>query len=378
MLYKETGWAMKYRIVFLVFTLITALFAFGLYLGWGDRLQILLLPIIGLSTVLLMNIKISKTSFSSKKFYLESLFYLLVTAVLVLAFWRIWQAGSREYLLWITSFGVAPAILWRIAEGVRGFALPAFLLSFVTYIVLWFVFPGYGRLNLPDWFETGLMFGGGLLPASILTLGGYMIYESVRERAPIRLRRFALSSFLFALALAFFAYEIIITRILDTATDGIGAVFTFFMLISVTIVVAFIMGWRLGWYRPLTSQAYAFSVFMILFAAFSFGEPISPVKVTEERAERINRALVAYQQAKGRYPEALQELSPKYLLYVPAQVIIPSEGWCYQGGVDYYRFGFVEREYFDMPTKVSVFAQAGSPPEAGWDCEEIAAKYPGY
>lgn len=63
---------------------------------------------------------------------------------------------------------------------------------------------------------------------------------------------------------------------------------------------------------------------------------------------------------------------------MPAQVIIPSEGWCYQGGEDYYRFGFVERDYFDRPARATIFTQAGNPPEAGWDCEEVAAKYGGY
>ena len=380
MFYKETGWAMKYRIVFLVFAVLTALLTISLYLGMEERLQILLLPIVGLSTVLLMHANISRHTFSAKNSILETLFYLLITAGLFLAIWQpgVSQASGREYVLLITCFGVVPPVLWRIAEGMKGFALPAFLLTFVTYVVLWFAFPAYGRPNLPGWAETGLLFGIVLLPACILTLGGYLIYESVREHAPIQLRRFGISALLFALSLGFFGFQIVNYRLLDTATDSVGAIITFFMLVAIVIVVAFIMGWRLGWYRPLTSQAYAFSVIIILFAAFSFGEPISPVKVTEKRAERINRALVAYQQAKGRYPEALQDLSPKYLLYVPRQVIIPSEGWCYQGGLHYYRFGFVEREYFSMPAKVTVFGQAGSPPESGWDCEEIAAKYPGY
>jgi hypothetical protein len=100
-----------------------------------------------------------------------------------------------------------------------------------------------------------------------------------------------------------------------------------------------------------------------------------PGQVTESRAERINRGIQRFQAENGAYPQALSELTPRYLLYIPVPYIIPRQDWCYEGGADYYRFGYVYRDYFSTPASVRIHAAEGEPPDAAWDCDEEAAKY---
>jgi hypothetical protein len=57
-------------------------------------------------------------------------------------------------------------------------------------------------------------------------------------------------------------------------------------------------------------------------------------------------------------------------------MIIPGLGWCYEGGEDFYRLGYVYREYFSSPASAHVYVAMGETPDSGWDCEREAAKYP--
>jgi hypothetical protein len=98
--------------------------------------------------------------------------------------------------------------------------------------------------------------------------------------------------------------------------------------------------------------------------------------VTEQRAEAVNRAIQRYHKQNGDYPRMLTDLTPRYLVYIPNPLIIPGQTWCYEGGHDYYRLGYVYRQSFSSPTSVRVHAAVGKPPVSAWECEDEAAKYP--
>jgi hypothetical protein len=72
-------------------------------------------------------------------------------------------------------------------------------------------------------------------------------------------------------------------------------------------------------------------------------------QLTEERAERINQALETYYAREGRYPQDLRQLTPFYILSLPGPVIIYGQDWCYDGGEDYYRLGYLDREHWSDP-----------------------------
>ena len=142
-----------------------------------------------------------------------------------------------------------------------------------------------------------------------------------------------------------------------------------------------------SWSLPLKRNAFIFGFVLLpmalIMGANSFGTfgfdgawGNVPHACTARRAEMINRAILLYRAQKGQYPQALGDLTPSYLWYLPTPFIIPHQNWCYQGGQNYYRLGYVYRDYFSTPASVKVFATAGQPPDPSWPCDAEAAKYP--
>jgi hypothetical protein len=43
------------------------------------------------------------------------------------------------------------------------------------------------------------------------------------------------------------------------------------------------------------------------------------------------------------------QLTPFYILSFPGPVIIYGQYWCYDGGEDYYRLGYLDREHWSSP-----------------------------
>lgn len=83
-------------------------------------------------------------------------------------------------------------------------------------------------------------------------------------------------------------------------------------------------------------------------------------ELTETRAERVSRAVVAFQQREGRYPASLRELTPRTMLTVSEPVILFGQDWCYDGGSDYFRLGYVDREHWSSPYLTGhLYAAAG-------------------
>jgi hypothetical protein len=72
-------------------------------------------------------------------------------------------------------------------------------------------------------------------------------------------------------------------------------------------------------------------------------------QLTEERAERVTQAIETYYAREGRYPQDLRQLVPRYVLSLPGPVIIYGQDWCYDGGEDYYRLGYLDREHWSDP-----------------------------
>jgi hypothetical protein len=143
-----------------------------------------------------------------------------------------------------------------------------------------------------------------------------------------------------------------------------------------------------SWSLPLKRNAFVFGLalltLVIIMGANAFGTfgfdgewGNVPHARTARRAEMINQAILRYYEQQGHYPQALANLTPGYLLYLPTPFIIPHQDWCYQGGPGYYRLGYVYRDYFSTPASVKVFAAAGQPPNPSWSCDAEAAKYPG-
>jgi hypothetical protein len=98
-------------------------------------------------------------------------------------------------------------------------------------------------------------------------------------------------------------------------------------------------------------------------------------QVTEARAARIQEAVEHFQAKTGHYPADLQALVPGELWRIPQPMLIPDQGWCYEGGPDYYRLGTIYREHWSAPfVEIQVYASAGTVPETRWTCDEKLAE----
>jgi len=124
-----------------------------------------------------------------------------------------------------------------------------------------------------------------------------------------------------------------------------------------------------GWLR-LLGFFYLLLIPTLLFGAFGIGIKIPYHPISDNRAVIISNALQSFNTQHDRYPGSLDELVPRYLLWIPSQLILRGENWCYQGGDDGFRLGDFWRLSFSNLLEIKIFASAGNPPEAGWYCQE--------
>ncbi len=197
-------------------------------------------------------------------------------------------------------------------------------------------------------------------------------------------RRTAAAVLLTLPVLALIAWQTVTGSAWDVATDGLHGVFMMQLAAGVGVGAGILAGWNLPPWRYTLVFGLSLLVVGLVGGAATFGTfgldgawGNVPHARTERRAGAVNRAILAYYQREGRYPAALEDLTPAYLLYLPTPFIIPGQGWCYEGGEGYYRLGYVTRDYFSTPASVKVFASVGAPPDEAWPCDAEAAMYPG-
>jgi hypothetical protein len=181
------------------------------------------------------------------------------------------------------------------------------------------------------------------------------------------------------LLLAGLIYTILWGSIWDRPSDGMtGLVLSWFCSL-VSIGAGVLMAFTLFGRQRIASLVFLIVVPVLLFQGFNLGWRISNLEITAGRATRIQRAVEHFYEREERYPKTLDELTPRDLLWIPGPVILQGESWCYQGGTHYYRLGAFYRDFIGLPLSVKVYAQAGMPPAAGWECAarlaEMKARY---
>lgn len=114
--------------------------------------------------------------------------------------------------------------------------------------------------------------------------------------------------------------------------------------------------------------------FFLLIGVFISAKTMDTRALTEFRSARIARALETYHARHGSYPSSLRQLTPWTLLKIPEPVILHGQAWCYQGGQDAYRLGFVDREHWSSPNLYATLAQsAGVQNDVGDLCKDAIA-----
>lgn len=108
------------------------------------------------------------------------------------------------------------------------------------------------------------------------------------------------------------------------------------------------------------------------FAAWTF----DPHAITEKQAGRIQEAIEEYSLMANVYPEELGSISPNYLFFIPPPLTARGTAWCYQGGKDYYRLGYVTYQHTSSggegggQAEVVTHGSEGVLPEDAWNCDQ--------
>jgi len=177
-------------------------------------------------------------------------------------------------------------------------------------------------------------------------------------------------------------YQALLISMWDVATDGLGWVFLWLTSSTIGIGSAIFIAWIMPRKRIWIAILFALIVPSVLLVARNLGTydrdhkwGTTPIITTERRADRIDKAIQRYYEKNNRYPQALSDLTPRYLLYIPNPYIIPGQDWCYEGEADYYQFGYVYRQYFSTPASVRIHSSAGKPFTSNWGCEDEAEPY---
>ncbi|MEA4907237.1 MAG: hypothetical protein VB089_06450 [Anaerolineaceae bacterium] len=215
-----------------------------------------------------------------------------------------------------------------------------------------------------------------LHPSLVVALAAVLVYSAASGAA----RRAGFAQLALAVLLVgSLAAHIFWASLWDQARDGLNGVTTILVAGPAAIAVGMLAAVKLDGRRRLAGLGFMVLAPLALTGAFRLGWQVSYLDLTAARAGQIQTALERYHAREGRYPQALAELAPRDLLWVPGQLILNGEHWCYQAQADGYRLGAFYRQTFSLPLSLRVYASAGAPAEADWACTarlaELKARY---
>ena len=294
--------------------------------------------------------------------------------------------GDRLTTLLFALVGIFVALVWWVWEkfGEKYLLFGVFQIPLVG-ISLWAADTDYRLVKSPEWLSGLLHTLLFFLPAISIAIAARVIFDLFNKNGDHKISRALFGAFLALFTVFMLGYQMYLTSIWDVATDGLSAPLLLILVGMASIASAMLMAWLLPERHRLVALGFA------LLATLSMQYPnwigtygpngkwgMSPAHITERRAEKIDNAVQGFYGTKGEYPASLKDLFPGYLVYIPRPIMIPGQTWCYEGGQDYFRFGYVYRQYFSSPASVRIHAFAGEPPNPDWPCEDEAAKYPGF
>jgi hypothetical protein len=146
--------------------------------------------------------------------------------------------------------------------------------------------------------------------------------------------------------------------------------YTFFFMVATGSALALIgISWEMAGWRKWIALS-----LMMVFVLGIIPALVIPRQYAEvlhvRRAEAVNHAILRYYAANNHYPEELDDLFPRYLLWVPQPVTPFPNGWCYEAGEGYYRFGYKDEWLGSSPPfSVIEYSSSGRSPEETWLCQ---------
>ena len=290
-------------------------------------------------------------------------------------------------LLWNTALGMVfyllpgafiLAVAWKL--GRRFARLPAIMGVIVLAIaVLWFPFIQSARTP-PVWMSIillpiilttlALMVA---LPPLLVTTG---LQQALVDGRPYFIKRFEQMTHLVLAALlpTLLVYIVFWEGVWDQTMDfGMGG-FVALIAGSTAIVAGMLWVMELRGKFRIAGFLYIILIPIMMYQAYEASSKISYHDITKSRANHIATALDTFHAREGYYPDTLQSLVPRDILFLQQPMIIRGESWCYEGARDYYRLATIYRENWSLPISLRVYASAGISPEGTWSCEERLAE----
>ena len=165
-------------------------------------------------------------------------------------------------------------------------------------------------------------------------------------------------------------YNIFWGSVWDQTSDGLFGSFLMGLSAVVAVGVGMVMILTLRGQNRLMGLLFTLVVPIVIYQSFEAGWRVSYHDMTEKRAANIAQALDRFQKREGYYPNSLEGLIPRDLLFLQQPVILAGETWCYEGGTEYYRLSAFYREFFSAPVSLHVYASAGKLPTSPSACDE--------
>lgn len=159
----------------------------------------------------------------------------------------------------------------------------------------------------------------------------------------------------------------------DTTGDSLGNFWLVLPLLAVLFSGMLLLG--LAGKSVLAGFSYLLLIPALVLVA-TRAQGVNARQLTEARAESIKQAIDAYNTQQGHYPQDLQQLVPGYAISFPGPVVILGQNWCYEGGNDYYRLGYLDRQHWSSPILFGrLYSSAGHAPVREDVCREAIDTY---
>ena len=334
-----------------------------------------------------------------------------ILIVPMITYWSVFMFGygslaSRlEPYLQVASFGLIPASVWLIRRLHAGLWILCGLLVltglFFLPISMLVQYPYYlpARTRESWILVTFWLIPAALLVAALLLNSGLNLYktgdrsgevagtnpsafsgvardlttdEKGNPGSPVQRKHDSwIAAIIFVLSgilLARILYDLYWLTIWDHADDSIGTLNLYMPILWALFSGALIINTLPGKTR-LIGLSYALIVPLAMIATYRLADPVDSRKLTEQHAAKVNQAIEAYYTHEGRYPDNLQQLTPWYLLSIPKPITLSGQTWCYDAGKDYYRLGYINRDYWSSPFYGKIYATQGRLPDLPKVCQ---------
>lgn len=270
-------------------------------------------------------------------------------------------------LLLLATAAIPLALIWRWKKPADRFRALCGLVGLLMGIAIWQASNHSTLPWIPIWLTSVYRWVIFFLPPGLGVICAARLL-SLPERA-------WLNGLLAVLLVALVGPLMFFTSLWDVATDGVGGPFLKAYIGLVTLLSVGVMVFRAPGARKALALIILIGVPLVMAASDRLASHAPdgkwgrmPPLLTERNAVTIQNAILRYHARTGSYPAQLSDLTPRELLLLPRQYILPGMDWCYAGDEQGYRFAYRYREYFSAPQSLRIVAEQGSPPEEDWSC----------